>query len=199
MPALRNVACPSARPADSFPERVCDAGQDHDRIIEVIAMYERQARRWEMNKLLTLNLRRLILLRMCQLRLWKSEMGLFRTVEIRPTRMKWLHDWLLRNQPVDALKHAPCCPANHFHRKRVVFQPCSCGAILTEDGGRGMRLWLRKHWEVALIRLAIKILAGRNVARAMVVSRMDNNEMWSMAERLDAICDRMMGEYEYRH
>jgi len=54
---------------------------------------------------------------------------------------------------------------------------------------------IRKYWEVALIKLASKILIGRNVQRSSFVSRRDNNEMWSMSEQLDAICARMADEY----
>lgn len=55
---------------------------------------------------------------------------------------------------------------------------------------------LRKWWEVFLIGIARKILIGRNVHRCTVVSRRDNNTMWSMAERLEAIESRMMDEYK---
>lgn len=46
-----------------------------------------------------------------------------------------------------------------------------------------------------MIRLAAKILMGRNVNRCGVVSRRDNNDMWSMAERLEAIADRINSSY----
>lgn len=55
---------------------------------------------------------------------------------------------------------------------------------------------LRKHFEVLLIKLAKNILMGRNLNRCKVVSRKDNNEMWYMAEKLDAICKRMIDDYE---
>lgn len=38
-----------------------------------------------------------------------------------------------------------------------------------------------------MIRVAIAILKGRNVERAMVVSRTDNNHMWAMTEHLEGI------------
>lgn len=47
----------------------------------------------------------------------------------------WVLEWLLRRQAVDDLHHAPCCPANHYHRRRLVFQPCTCGAALHAAGG----------------------------------------------------------------
>ncbi len=40
----------------------------------------------------------------------------------------WLKRYLLKKQAVDNLHHAPCCPANHYHKARFVFQPCTCGA-----------------------------------------------------------------------
>ncbi|SFP14893.1 hypothetical protein SAMN03159315_02011 [Pseudomonas sp. NFPP28] len=46
-----------------------------------------------------------------------------------------------------------------------------------------------------MIRLAIAILMGRNVQRSLVVSRSDNNHMWSMAERLEAIATRISKNY----
>ena len=55
---------------------------------------------------------------------------------------------------------------------------------------------LRKHFEVLLIKIAKHILMGRNLNRCKVVSRKDNNQMWYMAEKLGAICERMIGEYE---
>lgn len=54
---------------------------------------------------------------------------------------------------------------------------------------------LRRKFEAALIRLAIAILMGRNVARSPVVSRRDNNDMWYMAEKLDAIAERISKNY----
>ena len=55
---------------------------------------------------------------------------------------------------------------------------------------------LRRKFEAALIRLAAKILMGRNVQRSAVVSRRDNNDMWSMAERLEAVADRISANYQ---
>jgi hypothetical protein len=55
---------------------------------------------------------------------------------------------------------------------------------------------LRRKVEAWLIRLAAKILIGRNVHRCRVVSRRDNNDMWSMAERLEAVADRISTNYK---
>ncbi|UVM48600.1 hypothetical protein LOY38_19725 [Pseudomonas sp. B21-015] len=55
---------------------------------------------------------------------------------------------------------------------------------------------LRRKLEALLIRLAIAILMGRNVTRAMVVSRRDNNAMWGMAEQLEGIAQRISKNYQ---
>jgi hypothetical protein len=55
---------------------------------------------------------------------------------------------------------------------------------------------LRRKFEAALIRLAAKILMGRNVHRCRVVSRRDNNDMYGMAERLEDIADRINNGYK---
>lgn len=54
---------------------------------------------------------------------------------------------------------------------------------------------LRRKVEAWMIRLAAKILMDRNVQRSAVVSRRDNNDMWSMAEKLEAIADRIERKY----
>lgn len=47
-----------------------------------------------------------------------------------------------------------------------------------------------------MIRLAARILMDRNVHRCKVVSRRDNNDMWSMAEKLEGIADRIDRKYK---
>jgi hypothetical protein len=59
-----------------------------------------------------------------------------------------------------------------------------------------MKDWLRTRFEVGLIRLARLILIGRNVPRSSVVSRSDNNDMWTMAEKLEGIELRMLSKYK---
>jgi len=54
---------------------------------------------------------------------------------------------------------------------------------------------LRRRLEAALILLAAWLLARRNVQRAGVVSRRDNNDMGYMAENLEAIADRIKRQY----
>lgn len=54
---------------------------------------------------------------------------------------------------------------------------------------------MRRLFEVLLIKIARHILMDRNVSRAMVVSRHDNNDMWYMAERLQRIEKRMLHKY----
>lgn len=55
--------------------------------------------------------------------------------------------------------------------------------------------FLRRKFEAALIRLAAKILMDRNVQRCQVVSRRDNNDMWWMAEKLEAVAYRISRNY----
>ncbi|WP_053183573.1 hypothetical protein [Pseudomonas thivervalensis] len=59
-----------------------------------------------------------------------------------------------------------------------------------------MKLALRRKLEAWLILLAAGILLGRNVHRAPVTSRRDNNDMWSMAEKLEAIAKRISNKYQ---
>lgn len=48
----------------------------------------------------------------------------------------WLLNWIKRRQSVDDLHHAPCCPANHYHRQRLIFQRCNCGAAAYATKGK---------------------------------------------------------------
>jgi len=54
---------------------------------------------------------------------------------------------------------------------------------------------IRRKFEAWLILLAAKTLIGRNVHRSAVVSRRDNNEMYGMAEQLEAIAKRISKNY----
>jgi hypothetical protein len=66
---------------------------------------------------------------MCKARIWRARVGLFRTVEIVPRwGTRWLFNRLRDRQTVDDFHHAPCCPANHWSRQRLVFNNCNCGA-----------------------------------------------------------------------
>ncbi|MEA1030974.1 hypothetical protein FHJ31_22190 [Pseudomonas sp. Fig-3] len=58
-----------------------------------------------------------------------------------------------------------------------------------------MRRFVRRKAEAWLILLAAWILIGRNVHRAPVTSRRDNNDMWAMAEKLEAIAQRISTQY----
>ncbi len=61
--------------------------------------------------------------------LMDAKAGLFRTVEIyAPPETQRLLDRIKARQIVDDLHHAPGCEANHWHRQRLVFWPCNCGA-----------------------------------------------------------------------
>lgn len=65
---------------------------------------------------------------MVRLRLWRIDMWM-RIPSIVPCLgTRWLLQWLKDRQIVDDWHHAPCCPANHYHRARLVFQGCTCGA-----------------------------------------------------------------------
>ena len=55
--------------------------------------------------------------------------------------------------------------------------------------------WLRRKLEAGMIRIAARILMGRNVQRSAVVSRRDNNDMYYMAEKLEGIADRISRQY----
>jgi len=86
--------------------------------------------------MLTKRQRRLVQL-MLSLRLWMPDVSM-RLVWFRARRgTRWLLELLLERQAVDDAHHAPCCPANHYHKRRLVFQRCSCGALLSENTGRG--------------------------------------------------------------
>lgn len=58
-----------------------------------------------------------------------------------------------------------------------------------------MKRLIRRKLEARLILLAAKILIDRNVQRAAIVSRRDNNDMWGMAEQLEAIAKRISKNY----
>ncbi|WP_095179778.1 hypothetical protein [Pseudomonas sp. Irchel 3F6] len=58
-----------------------------------------------------------------------------------------------------------------------------------------MKRFIRRKLEAWLILLAAKILMDRNVQRSPVVSRRDNNDMWAMAEKLEAIAKRISKKY----
>lgn len=58
-----------------------------------------------------------------------------------------------------------------------------------------MKRLIRRKIEAWLILLADKILIDPNVQRSAVVSRRDNNDMWAMAEKLEAIAKRISKQY----
>ncbi|MBF8679901.1 hypothetical protein [Pseudomonas fulva] len=55
--------------------------------------------------------------------------------------------------------------------------------------------YLRRKLKATLLRFAASILMHRNCTRSQVVSRRDNNDMWYMAEKLEAIADRISSGY----
>lgn len=58
-----------------------------------------------------------------------------------------------------------------------------------------MKRLFRRKAEAWLVLMAAWILSGRNVHRAAVVSRRDNNEMYDMAGQLEAIAQRISKNY----
>ncbi len=65
---------------------------------------------------------------MLRLRIWKVVTQM-RLPEIRASfGTRWLLKRIKEKQVVDVLHHAPCCPANHYHKGRLVFDYCNCGA-----------------------------------------------------------------------
>jgi hypothetical protein len=58
------------------------------------------------------------------------------------------------------------------------------------------RLRLKARYEAFLLRIAVAIVSGRNVARSPVVSRRDNNAMFEMGFELKKIADRVSTGYE---
>jgi hypothetical protein len=65
-----------------------------------------------------------------KLRLWRFRVLMTTScMDVIPARgTKWILNWMLKTQKVDNLHHAPACPANHYHRTRIVYQTCTCGA-----------------------------------------------------------------------
>ncbi|WP_426994437.1 hypothetical protein [Methylomonas sp. CM2] len=55
---------------------------------------------------------------------------------------------------------------------------------------------MKAIFEAWLIRIAAKIIRGRNVQRAMVVSRADNNWMSEAGYELGKIADRIASGYK---
>ena len=66
---------------------------------------------------------------------------------------------------------------------------------MPSEWGPAVKRLLRRKIEAWLILLAAKILINRNVQRSAVVSRRDNNDMWTMAEKLEAIAKRISKKY----
>ena len=66
---------------------------------------------------------------------------------------------------------------------------------MPSEWGPAVKRLLRRKIEAWLILLAAKILIDRNVQRSAVVSRRDNNDMWAMAEKLEAIAKRISKKY----
>lgn len=71
--------------------------------------------------------------RMIKLRLW-SVQTVMRQPDIRACwGTQWILERLKEKQVVDNLHHAPCCGANHYHKTRLVFHRCTCGANVPDQ------------------------------------------------------------------
>ena len=66
---------------------------------------------------------------------------------------------------------------------------------MPSEWGAAVKRLLRRKIEAWLILLAARILIDRNAQRSAVVSRRDNNDMWAMAEKLEAIAKRISKKY----
>lgn len=77
---------------------------------------------------------RKIAFRLWKLGAWKLDPFMFRSFNIIPCwGTGWLLEMMLKRQVVDDLHHAPACPANHYHKRRLVFDRCTCGAQACAD------------------------------------------------------------------
>lgn len=73
---------------------------------------------------------------MLKLRLW-SIRTMMRLPDIHAMLgTHWILKRLKERQSVDNYHHAPCCPANHYHKERIVFHPCNCGAVALGKAGK---------------------------------------------------------------
>ncbi|AYJ85326.1 hypothetical protein D3Y57_04735 (plasmid) [Sphingomonas paeninsulae] len=70
---------------------------------------------------------------------WKFVPGSMRQTLIQAS---WGTHWLLKRmkarQIITDAHHAPMCPADHWHRARLVFSSCTCGAqyYLDQDNAK---------------------------------------------------------------
>ena len=84
--------------------------------------------------MITKNERHLIKL-LVRIKVFKLDMHM-RCVRIAANRgFGWILTILKNRQVVDDLRHAPFCPANHWHRQTLVLQKCTCGAAINTDDG----------------------------------------------------------------
>lgn len=76
---------------------------------------------------------RSIVRELLELEIWKLQITM-RLPDIVPTdQTEPLKDAMLKRQSRDDLHHAPCCPANHYHYRRLVLRRCNCGAQRYHD------------------------------------------------------------------
>ena len=58
-----------------------------------------------------------------------------------------------------------------------------------------MKIWFRKNYELLWLKLASYILRGRNFERSAIISRRDNNELYGMNDKVEAIIERIKSDY----
>ncbi len=63
-----------------------------------------------------------------RLGIWKVEKFMRLPNIVATDETEPLLEAMLARQSRDNLHHAPCCPANHYHYRRLVFSQCNCGA-----------------------------------------------------------------------
>ena len=68
-----------------------------------------------------------------ELGIWKIQESMRLPVVIPTSETEPLLRRMLARQSRDNLHHAPCCPANHYHYQRLVFNRCNCGAQAFHD------------------------------------------------------------------
>ena len=96
--------------------------------------FEKSFIEWKGEKMITESERKFIVF-MIRCRIWKIKIQMCLPDVLPRWGTRWILKRIKRRQVVDDLHHAPCCPANHYHKTRLVFRKCSCGAghIENED------------------------------------------------------------------
>lgn len=59
-----------------------------------------------------------------------------------------------------------------------------------------LRLLVSRRYEAFLLKLCVYVLSERNVPRALVISRTDNNWLWEAGHRVKEIATRIQKDYQ---